>query len=658
MATKYRLSILAAFFCSIMVGVLWGGSISALYPVVEIVFRGESLHDWAEQRIKNDQSHRAEIATEIRNLEAEGLQADADGRSKADADHELILKQTALSSAETQLERSRMFQKYIRAYLPDNPFQNLLVVVVFVVLLTVLKSVFLVFNMMLVARICALTSYNLQNQLFENTLHEDLATFNKNGTSGILSVFTHNMRVLEAGIGAFFGKAIREPLKMVACLVGAALISWQLLLLCLALTPVGFAVLWWLSRAMKKSSGTNLDVVKEIYLRLSESFNCIKAVKAFTTEDYEQERFRVTGRVFVYHKLRMALFRSLFRPATEITGMVVIGMAILFGAYLVLNHRTEIFGLSMGSRPLSPGALVVFFGMLAGIADPIRKMSDIYGSIIAATSAADRVYLWMDRTPKIRDPEKPHTLARPHQELYFQNVNFHYRGNEPVLKNIDLRIPFGQTVVFMGPNGCGKSTLLNLVPRFFDPVRGTVRMDDISLRDAQLYDLRNRISVVTQETLLFADTIANNIRYGMPDASDEMVIDAAKQAHAHEFIEQMSSGYDTFVGKDGGQLSGGQRQRISLARAILRDPEILILDEATSQIDIESERQMHDTLQHFVKGRTALIASHRLATLSIADRIIVMEDGQVSADGSHQELQKHCEQYRRLHESPERKTAA
>jgi ATP-binding cassette subfamily B protein/subfamily B ATP-binding cassette protein MsbA len=235
--------------------------------------------------------------------------------------------------------------------------------------------------------------------------------------------------------------------------------------------------------------------------------------------------------------------------------------------------------------------------------------------------------------------------------LLFEDVSFAYQPGKLVLENVDLRIAAGETVAIVGPNGCGKSTLANLIPRFADPTSGVVKLDGVPLPDMRLHDLRGQIGLVTQETMLFDDTIFNNIRYGMPHATREQVVEAAKQAHAHRFIEhELANGYETSAGALGNSLSGGQRQRIALARAILRDPAILILDEATSQVDLESEQAIQQVLETFIRGRTAIIITHRLAVLSLADRVVVMQGGRILDVGCHEDLLAHCGLYRRLYQ--------
>jgi ATP-binding cassette subfamily B protein/subfamily B ATP-binding cassette protein MsbA len=304
----------------------------------------------------------------------------------------------------------------------------------------------------------------------------------------------------------------------------------------------------------------------------------------------------------------------------------------------------------MSPRPLGLAALLTFYGALAGTADPLRKLSDIFTRLQRASAAADRIYAMLDREPEIQDPENPKPLPRHHRDLVFDQVEFAYQTGESVLQDINLTIRAGETIALVGPNGCGKSTLANLILRFADPTSGEVRVDGLRLPEVRVRDLRSQIGLVSQETLLFDDTVLNNIRYGASWASKEDVIRAAQAAHAHSFIEsRLAEGYDTVVGSGGSRLSGGQRQRIALARTILHDPAILILDEATSQVDLESEQVIQQVLETFIKDRTAVIITHRLAVLTLADRIVVMEAGRILDVGTHEELIERCDLYRRLH---------
>jgi ATP-binding cassette subfamily B protein/subfamily B ATP-binding cassette protein MsbA len=307
---------------------------------------------------------------------------------------------------------------------------------------------------------------------------------------------------------------------------------------------------------------------------------------------------------------------------------------------------------------LSLSSLLLFYGFLAGNSDPARKMSEIVAAIQSGAAAADRVFAMMDRVPSIMNSAQPRDLQSPHRQLSFDDVCFGYRPGESILRDIRLEIRYGETIAIVGPNGCGKTTLIHLIPRFYDTTSGAVRLDGIDIRDLRLRDLRSRIGLVTQQTHLFDDTVMNNIRYGTPAATDDQVVEAAIRAHAHQFVtQQLHDGYQTVVGQGGNRLSGGQRQRIALARAILRDPEILVLDEATSQIDLESEQLIHRALEDFVRGRTAIMITHRLSTLALADRIVVMEAGHIVDSGEHRELITRCNLYRRLHDIQFRQSA-
>jgi ATP-binding cassette subfamily B protein/subfamily B ATP-binding cassette protein MsbA len=384
---------------------------------------------------------------------------------------------------------------------------------------------------------------------------------------------------------------------------------------------------------------------------LEETFQRIKVVQAFTMERAERRRFHQRSKQYFLKSMRIALYDSLTRPLTEITGMATILVALLCGAYLVLRHKTDLWGIPVCERPLSLSSLLLFYGFLTGVSDPARKLSEVFSRLQRAAAASERVYAMLDRQSQIRDPAQPKLLPRHHRELELQGVSFHYKPGTPVLKSVNLRVPFGETVALVGPNGCGKTTLANLVPRFFDPIEGTVLLDGLDVRDVRLRDLRRQVGLVPQHTLLFDDTVLNNIRYGCPDATREQVIAAAKKAHADEFIKhQLSHGYETMVGAQGNQLSGGQRQRIALARAILRDPAILILDEATSQIDVESEQLIHKVLEEFTRDRTAIIITHRLSTLALADRIVVMDAGKIVDAGKYDELVKRCSLFSRLYD--------
>jgi ATP-binding cassette subfamily B protein/subfamily B ATP-binding cassette protein MsbA len=416
------------------------------------------------------------------------------------------------------------------------------------------------------------------------------------------------------------------------------------------LTPLLGLLIRRLAGSIKRANRRVLEEITQLYGVLTETFNGIQTVQAYTLEQSERAKFYKVAKECFHKAMRISFYNALTKPITETMGIGVISLALLAGAYLTLKQETHIFGIRLCDNPLDTASLLIFYGMLIGATEPARKLSEIFNSIQAGVAASDRLFPLLDQQPKIESPAKPIRLPIPHKELQFEDVNFHYVEGNPVLTNVNLKFQFGETIAIVGPNGCGKSTLLQMIPRFFDPANGFVRIDGIDLRDVRLKKLRSRIGMVTQQAHLFDDTIYNNIRNGRLDASETDVVRAAKQARAHKFItETLSEGYETVVGSSGCRLSGGQRQRIALARAMIRDPEILILDEATSQIDLESEQLIHQALAEFSIGRTVFMITHRLATLSLASRVLVMNAGRVEDIGPHDELMARCELYERLY---------
>ena len=479
----------------------------------------------------------------------------------------------------------------------------------------------------------------------------DLAAFSEDGTADLMSRFTNDMNQVAGGLDSLFGKLIREPLKMVACLVLAGFICWRLLILSLVVAPVAAYLVRWLAKTLKRANRRAMEEIAVMYTTLEETFRSIKIVKAFTNERQERKRFHDGNKRYYQKALRIAGYDSLTHPMTEVLGIVALSLAMMAGAWLIISGETHLLGIRMSDRPLDRGALLLFYALLAGVADPLRKMSDIFSRLQAAGAASDRIFARLDRQPSVREPKQPAPFQRHNRDLTFENVGFAYQSGKPVLEEINLQIGYGETIAIVGPNGCGKSTLANLIPRFADPTTGTVKLDGIPLPDMRIRDLRRQIGLVTQETMLFDETIFNNIRYGNTNATREQVIEAAKQAHAHRFIEHdLPNGYETSAGALGNCLSGGQRQRIALARAILRDPPILILDEATSQVDLESEQAIQQVLEKFAKERTTIMITHRLAVLALADRIVVMQAGRIVDVGPHEDLLGRCPLYRRLYQ--------
>ncbi|MEX0586350.1 MAG: ABC transporter ATP-binding protein, partial [Pirellulales bacterium] len=557
---------------------------------------------------------------------------------------------TRLETDERTLDLAIRAKPYLDRWLPNDPFATMVLALGAVMAGTVLKGVFLVASTYTVGRLTQLTIFDLRNEFFRHVLRMDLHVFDQDRSSGLVSRSTYDFDRLAEGIGGILSQGIREPIKMLTCLVGAALICWQLLIVSLLMVPLGWGLIRLLSRIIKQTTKMEMTIVHALYHRLDESFQGIKTIRVFGRERHERRRLFLVGKRFL-RQTRQLFFVSLFKPVGETMGMAGVTAAVLAGSYLVLQEDTQIWGIQLSSGPLDAAALMLFYAFLVGLSDPARKLSAAGSQLYVGAAAAERITAFMQMQPAIVDPPRPKVLATIRPDVEFSKVSFQYQADQLVLREVDLGIPFGRTVAIVGPNGCGKSTLVNLIPRLYDPLKGKVSVGGIDVRNLAQRKLRNLVGVVAQDTVLFDDTVRENIRYGKPDARDEEVVEAARKAHVHDCIERvLPEGYDTVVGQKGSRLSSGQRQRIALARVILRDPKILILDEATSHIDMESERLIHTALETFLEGRTTILVTHRPSALRLADVIVVMDEGRIVDSGTSSELLARCGVYQRLYE--------
>ena len=626
----------AAFLCSTGVAALWGANIAALFPIIEVTLNGDSLQTWNDRRIKGAEERIEAVGKERKDLE----DALASGTLAADATvtarNRVDTIQLATRGDEAMLYSSRKLDPWLKNYLPNDPFTTVLWVVAFVVVSTFIKHGFLMANTMLVSWVAMNISRNIRLKVFDKALELDRAQFMSRGSAGFMAQVTCTSDMLSSGIASVFGGAVTEPLKIFACLAGAFCISWQLTLACLTMAPVVGFLMVWLNRRIRNISKNILTRSMGFHHVLLETLNNVLTVQAYTMEEFERQRFRNCTRDMMKTGMWHSFYFALANPITEVLGIGMVATSIAVGAWLVINQQTEIFGITMTDRPMTVPGIMVFFGMLIGASDPVRKLSGVFTGVNVGVVGAGALYPLLDTPSKLREVANPKRLPSPHREIRLENVSFSYDGIDTVLKDIDLTITFGERVAIVGPNGGGKSTLINLICRFYDPTKGRVLLDGVPLVDLAVHDLRRRIAMVTQQTELFNESILYNIRYGRWEATTEEIEEAARKAHAHEFISDFPDGYQTMVGPNGFRLSGGQRQRISLARAFLRDAEILVLDEATSQIDVESERLIHEALARYVKNRTVIMITHRASTLALADSIVQVEHGAVTKRPANQ----------------------
>ncbi len=625
----------------------WGANIAAVWPVLQVTLQGQSMHDWSARRMADSERKIADLTQQLADLRRGIAPPVLPGGLVSNRQ----TLERELESEQNSLETTQKLHPYIIEYMPVDPFRTVAMVMLAIVLVTIFKNVCGVAGMMLTARITLDIVRDLRKEFFQSVLKTDVESFTRKGTSQLWTRFVQDIPYLSFALSGIYGRAISEPLKIVACLGLAAYLNWRLLVLSLIVTPVALLLISLLSRRMRKYTVNAYDQDASTNTLVFELMQGLTTVQSYTMEPAETTRFASAAQKCWKMGFRVVLYRALSKPAVELLGIAFVCTGVLAGAHLVLHRGTHLMGVRISDRPLEIAGLLVFFGALVGVYDPLRKLGEVLPQIQMGLAAADRLFPILDAAPRIVEAPRTIPIPSPHRELVFENVHFRYQSSRGVLHGVDLTIPFGETIAIVGPNGCGKTTLVNMLPRFFDPTEGRILMDGVDLRDAGLFDLRHRIGLVTQQSHLFDDTVLANIRYGSPHATEQQVIAAAEQAHAHEFItKQLTRGYETVVGQGGCRLSGGQRQRIALARSILRNPEILILDEPTSQIDLQSEQLIQDALQTFAVGRTAILITHRLSLLAMAHRIVVMRQGKIVAIGQHDELLQTCGLYRRLNQ--------
>jgi ATP-binding cassette subfamily B protein/subfamily B ATP-binding cassette protein MsbA len=679
----YRGRLLISIACALVAAGLWGISFTAVAPVLRILgtrtprqpsrvvsvgqwdisirsrrtVEKQNLQTWFRELIQETQDLIAQLKAEREGVDRR-FEKLKDEPSVGLRDKQMREVTLRISKLERDLQYANM-----RLYLyqlvewrclplfPEDPFQTLAWVLILVVVGVALRGVFEFWQESLVGSVVNLSLFDLRNRLYRNVIHLDVNNFSEEGTGELMARFTNDMETLGNGIKTLFGKVVAEPLKAIVCVLLASWISWQLTLMFLVLVPVAAFILMKVGHLMKRATRRLLERMSSIYKILQEGFQGIRVVKAFTMEPYERRRFCTATKDYYHKAMWMVNLDALASPIVETLGVAAIAAALLAGAYLVLRDQTHLFGMRVTDQPPKYESLLTLYVFLSSIADPVRKLTSVYTRIQSGMAAADRIFVFIDRQPRVRGNSHCPRLVAHESTIEFRDVCFSYEPGHPILTNIHLQVRHGETIALVGKNGCGKTTLVGLIPRFYDPDHGFVLVDGHDLRTVNLRSLRQQIGLVTQDTTLFDDTVYNNIAYGYRRARREDVEEAARRAYAHDFISQLPHAYQTRIGEAGAKLSGGQRQRLALARAILRNPRILLLDEFTSQSDVESEALIHKALREFMRNRTTFVITHRLNTLEIADRIVMVENGRIAAVGTHQELLDTCAGYQRLHQA-------
>lgn len=462
--------------------------------------------------------------------------------------------------------------------------------------------------------------------LFKKFQRLPLSYFDRHQTGEIMSYITNDVAALQNALVDRLIELVTESSIFVGSLVMMFLLDWQLSLLTLITVPLVGEAMKIFGRKMKSSGSVIQERLADITALMQESISAVRVVKSFVREDFEIQRFARENDLNFRAQMKSVQIQSLLTPTVEFLAALAVTVIVWFGGYEVVNGN------------ITAGALVAFLTYAVNLANPVKRISRVYGTIQKAMAGAERVFGIMDMPEAIAD--KPEAKAMPAVKGYveFDDVTFGYKDDIPALEHISFKAEPGQMIAFVGPSGAGKSTIANLIPRFYDVNGGAIRIDGQDVRDVTMSSLREQIGIVPQETMLFSTTVRENIRYGRLDATDDDIVQAAKDANAHEFIMQLPEGYDTKIGERGLNLSGGQRQRIAIARAILKNPQLLILDEATSALDTESEKIVQAALDRLMVGRTSFVIAHRLSTIFNADQIYVIEKGHIREHGTHEEL--------------------
>ena len=481
---------------------------------------------------------------------------------------------------------------------------------------------------------------DIRTMVYNKLLSLPMGFFNKQKKGDIIARMSGDVNEIENSIISSLDMLIKNPILIICYFSALIFLSWELTLFTLTVVPV---MAWGMSAIGKKLKRKSLEAQEkwsETMAQLDETLGGLRVIKAFIAEDKMKERFTETANQYRKASAKVAVRQASAHPVSELLGSLMIMIVLWFGGTLILSEKA----------PIDASTFIYYMTILYSVLAPLKEFSKASYNIPKGLASMERVDKIMNAVNDITEPAQPATLKGFNEEIRFQAVSFSYEEGKEVLHNIDLTVPKGKTVALVGQSGSGKSTLVDLIPRYYDVKEGSITLDGTDIRDLRVKDLRSLIGNVNQEAILFNDTIFNNIAFGVEGATMEQVVEAAKIANAHEFIMEKEDGYFTNIGDRGGKLSGGQRQRISIARAILKNPPVLILDEATSALDTESEKIVQEALDRLTSTRTTIAIAHRLSTIKNADEICVMHEGRIVERGRHEDLLALDGYYRKLND--------
>jgi len=677
----HRRLVIISILCAFGVGLTFASGLGALLPILRLMINGDTLQAYAarvavENRlgVKLDESTgvvivkmKANSPAALAGLKDHGVVRIVGDIAQAKEDEPSVSllalgdpgRSEVLLASEVGSPRSLSLAPlpwYMAALvrianrLPARPVPALAVVLLLVFVLSVVGNLVRYFQEFYSDRAGILAVNDIRRKLYNHVLHLPLGFFGLKGTSDVTSRIVQDAQALQDGFKTVLGQSIQEPIKAAMAFGLALWFDWHLTLFIILFGPLMFMIIKKFGKKMRRASRKALQSSASMLGQLEGSLIGIRVVKAAVAERFERRRYmRVMGGL-IAEQVRMSRIDAVSTPVLEVLTLIVVSLIVLYAAYLVRVRHT-----------LDATTFMGLMACLMGIGESLRKFSKVNNALQKSNAAAGRIFETLDipieerrralaGSPTAAQPQR-YNLPTIQRELRFQDVSFTYSGSStPAVSAANLVVPRGQCVAVVGRNGSGKTTLLALLPRFFDPQSGRILIDGQDIRLATLRSLRRQIGIVTQEAVIFPGTIAQNIAYGLPLVDRQLVIDAAKRAFAHDFIMEKAGGYDAILGEHGAQLSGGQRQRLCIARAIFRQTPILILDEATSQVDAESEHLIQQAIENLMHQRTTFVIAHRFSTILSADTIVVMERGQIIAQGKHDQLVAGCPLYQQLYE--------
>lgn len=593
---RYKMLFTISVFFSILYAIMNGFSVYLIGPFMKTIFKPETV---------------------VKTASPQGVSLDFFGRWKAGL-------QNAFDS--------------LMGY--GNPHEILTRLCFLIIFVIFLKNLFSYLQGYIMAHVEQGVVRDIREDVYAAYHRLPLRFFQKRKTGDMISSVINDCNAINDNLNSAFIDLIKEPIN-IAVLIGVMVaINWKLTLFTFLVAPPSLYTIMRIGQKLRRRATTAQDRIAALTSVLEETISNIRVVKAFAMEKFEIEKFNLANNSYFRSLIRLFRVRRISSPVTEFLGVVTVVLVLWIGGSMVLNQTGE----------LGADKFIVFIAFMFILMQAVKRLSDVNVKMQVGISAAQRVFDVMDRKSDLVVPSHPRPIDSFNDSIQFNHVWFEYDPGAAVLRDIDLTVKAGETVAVVGTSGSGKSTLLDLLPRFFDPLKGSVEIDGHDLREYKLDDLRHLFGIVTQETILFHDTIKANIGYGRPDIMLDAIIAAAKTANAHDFTMEFENGYDTVIGDRGTKLSGGQRQRLAIARAILKNPPILLFDEATSSLDTKSEREVQTAIDKLMEGRTSFVIAHRLSTIQNASRIVLMEKGKLIRTGTHAELYENESVYRHMYD--------